>query len=217
MNRPGLKLILIGALLLLGLSVELNGVLDVARLLAIAREYAQHWWLIVVLILLQALMFSFALAGSLFLWIVAPLYPPPMAVLILTTGGTIGGLGAYFLSRYLTLEWQQKVETSRGYRLLHSQDNFLALFAMRVFPAFPHSIINYSAGLLKARLDHFIIAALLGIAFKSYLYARVIYSASSDLRLALLMDINVVGPLLLLSLTSALALYFNYRSAARRT
>ena len=213
-HHPYLKLTLIGLLIVAGVTLELTGFVDVTGLLAIAREYAQHWWLIVLLILLQALLFSFALAGSVFLWIVAPLYPPAMAALILTIGGALGGLGAYFLSRYLSLEWRQKIENTHGYRLMHSQDNFYTLFALRVFPAFPHAIINYSAGLLNARLSHFIIAALLGISIKSYLYARVIYSASSELTFDLLLDFGVIGPLLLLSLASALAVYFNYRRVA---
>lgn len=196
---------------MLGAILEFAGILDIQDLVALARDYTQHWWLIIVLILLQALLFSFALAGSLFLWIAAPLYPPAMAAFILAMGGTLGGLGAYLLSRYLTLEWQQKIENSRGYRLLHSQDNFYTMFALRVLPAFPHAVINYSAGLLKAKLSHFVIAALLGIAIKSYLYARVIFTASSELTLDLLFDIGVLGPLLLLSLASALAVYINYR------
>ena len=210
-HYPYYKLALIGLLVLTGVILEFFGILDIQELVAIAREYTQHWWLIVVLILLQALLFSFALAGSLFLWVAAPLYPPAMAAFIVALGGTLGGLGAYLLSRYLTLELQQKIESSHGYRLLHSQDNFYTMFALRVFPAFPHAVINYSAGLLKAKLSHFVIAALLGIAIKSYLYARVIYTASSELTLDLLFDIGVLGPLLLLSLASALGVYINYR------
>jgi uncharacterized membrane protein YdjX (TVP38/TMEM64 family) len=101
---------LIGPLIAMCLILEFLGLVDLQELVAIACEYTQHWWLIVVLILLQALLFSFALAGSLFLWIAAPLYPPAMAAFILAIGGTLGGLGAYLLSRYLTQEWRQKVE-----------------------------------------------------------------------------------------------------------
>ena len=213
-HHPYLKLTLIGLLIVVGVTLEFTGIVDVTELLTIAREDGQQWWLIVLLILLQALLFSFALAGSVFLWIVAPLYPPSMAAFILTIGGTLGGLGAYFVSRYLSLEWRQKIENTHGYRLMHSQDNFYTLFALRVFPAFPHAIINYSAGLLNARLSHFVIAALLGISIKSYLYARVIYSASSELTFDLLLDFGIIGPLLLLSLASALAVYFNSRRVA---
>ena len=66
-HYPYYKLALIGLLVLTGVILEFFGILDIQELVAIAREYTQHWWLIVVLILLQALLFSFALAGSLFL------------------------------------------------------------------------------------------------------------------------------------------------------
>ena len=83
----------------------------------------QHWWLVLILILLQAILFSFALAGSLFLWIAAPLYPPPMATFILASGATLGGLGAYYFSRFVTADWKKRIESSRSYRLLHAREN----------------------------------------------------------------------------------------------
>ena len=198
-------------LITLGLVLEIAGLLDARQLLTVAREFAQHWWLVPVLILAQAVLFTFALAGSIFLWIVAPLYPPAMTAFILAAGGTLGGLGAYLFSRYLTEEWTTKIQGSRSYRFLYAQDNFLSLFAMRVFPAFPHSLVNYSSGILKVKLSHFVAAAVLGIAIKSYIYARVIYSASNSLSLDMLLDISVVGPLILLSMVSALGVYINYR------
>src|SRR5210317_1125510 len=81
-----IRLLLVLLLVLLGIAMELNGYTDIPRLVAVARELSQHWWLVVVLILGQALLFTFALAGSLFLWIAAPLYSPPMATLILAAG-----------------------------------------------------------------------------------------------------------------------------------
>jgi uncharacterized membrane protein YdjX (TVP38/TMEM64 family) len=205
-----IRLMLVVLLILLGIAMELNGYTDIPRLVDIARDLTQHWWLILVLILLQALLFSFALAGSLFLWIAAPLYPPPMATLILAVGGTLGGLGAYGFAGYLTEEWRHRIERSRAYRLLQAQDNFLTMFAMRIFPAFPHAIVNYSAGMLKARLGQFVIAALLGISIKSYLYASVIHTASSNLRFDILFDLRVYGPLIALSLASITAVAVNY-------
>jgi uncharacterized membrane protein YdjX (TVP38/TMEM64 family) len=190
--------------------------LDARQLLTIAREYTQYWWLIPVLILAQVVLFTFALAGSIFLWIVAPLYPPAMATFILAAGGTLGGLGAYLFSNYLTEEWKTKIENSRSYKLLQAQDNFLSLFAMRVFPAFPHSLVNYSSGILNVKLSHFVLAAVLGIGIKSYIYARVIYPASSSLSLDILLDISVFGPLVVLSLVSALGVYINFRITTKR-
>ncbi len=210
-----IKLLLIVLLVTLGVYLEIAGWLDARQLLEVARGYAQYWWLILILILAQTILFTFALAGSLFLWVAAPLYPPPVATFILAAGGTLGGLGAYYFSEYLTADWRHRIENSRSYKLLHAQDNFFTLFAMRVFPAFPHSVVNYSAGILKARLNHFILSAILGISVKSYVYAQVIYSASTSLSLDVLLDIWIVGPLVLLSAASAAVVFINYRSSTR--
>jgi uncharacterized membrane protein YdjX (TVP38/TMEM64 family) len=191
--------------------MEITGLLDARQLLVVSREYAQHWWLIVVLILAQAILFTFALAGSIFLWVAAPLYSPPLATFILAAGGTLGGLGAYYFAEYVSLDWKAKIQNSRSYKLLHAQDNFFSLFAMRVFPGFPHSLVNYSSGILYVKLSHFIGAAILGISVKSYIYARVIYSASSSPSLDMLFNISVIGPLILLSTISALGVFINYR------
>jgi len=191
--------------------MEIAGLLDTRQLLTVAREFAQYWWLVPVLILAQIILFTFALAGSVFLWIVAPLYDPAMATFILATGGALGGVGAYLFSGYLTEEWKTRIKSSHSYRFLHKQDNFLSLFAMRVFPGFPHSLVNYSSGILNAKLSHFVVAAVLGIGIKSYIYARVINSATDSLSLDMLFDISVFGPLVLLSLISALGVYIHYR------
>lgn len=208
---PRLKLALIVGMIACGIGLELAGIIDLKHSLLLARANADHWWMILLLIMLQALLFSFALAGSLFLWIVAPVYPPLTATIILAAGGTLGGLGAYFLARFLTREWVEHVETTRTYRFLHRRDNFYALFAMRVFPAFPHAIVNYSAGLLKAKLSHFIIAAMLGIGIKSYIYASVISRASDQLSPQVLLDVRVIAPLIALSALGVLLLYADRR------
>ena len=74
MNRQHLTKLTIAVLLIcLGLTMEMTGLLDARQILNAAREYTQHWWLIAILILAQAVLFTFALAGSLFLWVAAPL------------------------------------------------------------------------------------------------------------------------------------------------
>ncbi len=208
------KLVLLALLIVLGILLEIAGWLDARALLEIARGYAQHWWLALILIAAQAVLFTFALAGSLFLWVAAPLYPPLMATLILTAGGTLGGVGAYLFSRYLTEDWLDRLYRSRTYRLLQRHDNFLALFALRVFPGFPHALVNYSAGLLKARLSHFVAAAILGIGIKSYVYARVIYGAAQGLSFDLLLDFGIIAPLVLLSALSLGLLLLRIRDRA---
>lgn len=210
------KLLLVTLLISVGILLEFYGLLDAEKMLQIARGYSDQWWLVVVLILLQAILFTFALAGSFFLWIAAPLYPPAMATFILVAGGTLGGISAYWFSNRLTVEWVEKIEKSHAYKLLHKQDNFFTLFALRVFPAFPHSLVNYSSGILKVRLSHFIAAAILGIGIKSYIYAEVIYNATTSASLDELMNISTYGPLILLSALTLIGVFIKYKLSSKQ-
>jgi len=209
------KLFIVAILITAGILLEMYGLLDTEKMLNIAREYADYWWLVVVLILLQTVLFTFALAGSLFLWVAAPLYPPAMATFILAAGGTLGGVTAYLFSKNLTDEWIKKIENSHTYKLLHKQDNFFVLFALRVFPAFPHSVVNYSSGILNVKLSHFILAAILGISIKSYIYSKVIYSATTSASIEDLLDITTYGPLILLSALTLIGVFIKYKLQAK--
>jgi uncharacterized membrane protein YdjX (TVP38/TMEM64 family) len=205
------KLVIVALLITAGILLEVVGLLDADKMLIVAREYADRWWLVLVLILLQAILFTFALAGSFFLWIAAPLYPPAMATFILAAGGTIGGITAYLFSKRLTDDWVERIENSHIYKLLHKQDNFFTLFALRVFPAFPHSLVNYSSGILKVKLSHFIAAAILGISIKSYIYSEIIYNATTSASLEELLDISTYGPLILLSVITLAGVFIKYK------
>ena len=209
------KLFIVVLLISIGIVLELSGLLETERLLMIARGYADDWWLPPVLIVLQAVMFTFALAGSLFLWVTAPIYPPEVAASILAAGAALGGAGAYLFSRRLTDEWIARIENSHAYRLLHQQDNFFALFALRVLPAFPHALVNYSSGILKVKLSHFIAAALLGVGIKSYIYCQVIYNATNSASQDELLSISTYGPLLLLSALAMIAVFLQYKLSGK--
>ena len=205
------KLLILVLLIATGLLLQLLGLFDVEKMLPIAREYADQWWLVVVLILAQTVLFTFALAGSLFLWIAAPLYPPLLSTFFFAAGAMFGGITAYYFSRNMTDEWTHRIENSHAYKILHEQDNFFTLFALRVFPAFPHSLVNYSSGVLKVKLSHFIPAAFLGVGIKSYVYSNVIYKAASTSSFDELLNIRTFGPLLLLSLLTLAGVYLKYR------
>jgi len=205
------KLLIISTLIITGIALELTGLLEAGKLLNIAREYSDNWWLIIVLILIQAILFTFALAGSVFLWVAAPIYPPLLSAFILAAGATLGGIGAYIFSKKLTNEWITRIENSHTYKLLHKHDNFFTLFAFRIFPAFPHSFINYSSGILNVKISHFIAAALLGVGIKSYVYSKVIYSATSSASLDELLSVSTYGPLIIISVISLLSVYIKYK------
>jgi len=204
------KLIILLLLIVLGFALQVSGLLEPLLLIQYAREYADAWWLIIVLVLLQVVLFTFALAGSTFLWVAATLYPPVTSSLILAAGATFGGLSAYFFSQRLTDDWIHKIETSKAYRLLQKNDNFFTLLALRLFPAFPHAVINYSSGILKIKLKYFLPAAFIGIALKSYVFSKVIYKAASSGSFYDLLDLSVLAPLIFLSVLIVVGMLINH-------
>ena len=204
------KLIILFLLITLGFILQFSGLLEPHRFILYAREYADAWWLIILLIVLQVILFTFALAGSTFLWVAATLYQPVTASFILATGATLGGISAYFFSKRLADDWVHKIERSKAYRLLQKNDNFFTLLALRIFPAFPHAVINYSSGILKVKLKYFIPAAFIGIGLKSYVFSMVIYKAASTGSIYDLLDISVLAPLIFLSLLIAVGMVINH-------
>ena len=194
-----IKIIVLGVLIAIGAFLQLSGLLNPGEIIVMARQYTDHWWLPVILVFLQVLLFTFALAGTVFLWVAAVLFPPVTASIILATGATLGGLSAYFFSATLSDEWVHRVENSNIYKVLRKQDNFFALLAMRIMPAFPHGLVNYSSGILKVNLVYFVPATFIGIGLKSYVYAPVIYQAAGGASLNDLLNIATFGPLVLLS------------------
>ena len=205
------KLIILVGFILVGILLSASGLLDPKMLLEMAREYSDQWWLVAVLIVVQVLLFTFALAGSVILWVAAVLFEPLYAALILAAGATLGGVSAYFFSATLSEEWVHKVENSHIYKLLHKQDNFMALLAMRVMPAFPQGLFNYSSGILKVNLVHFIVSSFIGIGLKSYMYAPIIYQAAGGASIEDLLDFRRLGPLVALSFVLLAGVFIKYK------
>ena len=205
------KLIILVGFIVVGILLSASGLLDPKMLLEMAREYSDQWWLVAVLIIVQVLLFTFALAGSVILWVAAVLFEPLYAALILAAGATLGGVSAYFFSATLSEEWVHKVENSHIYKLLHKQDNFMALLAMRVMPAFPQGLFNYSSGILKVNLVHFIVSSFIGIGLKSYMYAPIIYQAAGGASIEDLLDFRRLGPLVALSFVLLAGVFIKYK------
>lgn len=162
------------------------------------RGYTQHWWLPLALILLQVALFTFGLPGSTVLWLVAPLYAPLASTLILAAGGCAGSLAAYAFARRLSGAALAELRASRGYRTLERESDFLALCALRLMPAFPHSVINYTAGVLRVPLGRFLAATAIGFGLKAYLYSSVIHPAMVAARPADLLQPGTLLPLVAL-------------------
>lgn len=211
----GLRLLVIAVFLAAGFFLHITGLLDARAALDLARSYTGYWALVLVLIGLQVLMYTFALPGSFLLWIVAPLYPPLASALVLAVGGTLGGVGAYYFSERVSESWIRRVQSSRAYRVIHAHDHFFTIFAMRIFPGFPHSLINYSSGLLECPVSHFIPATFLGMVIKYYLYASVLHGATTAGSPGDLLVFPVFGPLTGLFLIALAAIIAKHRLAAR--
>lgn len=205
------KFIALILIVVIGILLSMTGILDPHKLLVWARHYDDQWWLVAILVAVQVLLFTFALAGSVVLWIAAVLYEPIAASLILAAGATLGGLSAYFFSATLSEEWVRRVENSHIYRLLRKQDNFFALLSMRVMPGFPQGLFNYSSGILRVNLLSYVVASFIGIGLKSYIYAPIIYKAAGGASVKDLFDISTIGPLILISLALFSVVMFRYK------
>jgi len=202
---------LLAALVAFGLGAHFLNLFEWRDVLDGARGYAQHWWLPLALILLQVLLFMFALPGSTMLWIVAPLYAPTASTLILVAGGCAGGLAAYWFARRLSDESLAHLRASHGYQVLERESDFLVLCALRLVPAFPHSVLNYGGGILRLPLGRFLAAAAIGFGVKAYLYSSVIHHALEVAEPADLLRAEAVWPLILLVLA-----LFTARALRRR-
>ena len=198
-------LVLLLALLALGLIAHFLGLLEWRQALQWVRGYGQHWWLAAALILLQIVLFMFAMPGSTLLWVMAALYPPVPATLILVTGASLGGLAGYLFARKLATARLAQLRNNRLFRLLREHGDFLTLCALRVTPGFPHSIINYGAGILGLPLGRFFAAAVLGLSVKSFLLSSVIYHTLGAAEPSELAWRDIVLPLILLALLLLLA------------
>jgi membrane protein DedA with SNARE-associated domain len=82
-------------------------------------------------------------------------------------------------------------------------------------PAFPHSLINYSSGILKVKMSHFILAAVIGNAIKSYIFSGVIYQAVSSASVMDLVSIKILAPLVLLSVVVLVVALLKARAESR--
>ncbi|MBS3911573.1 MAG: VTT domain-containing protein [Hydrogenophaga sp.] len=193
---PWWPMLVLGVLAVTGLAAQAFDVVDLRVWLEWARSLTVHWWFVAVLLLLQVLFFTFALPGSALLWLVAPLYAPGPATVILTVGGCVGALGAYGFARQLTGAALAQIQGSRGFHLMQREGGFLLQCALRLAPGFPHSVINYTAGTLRLPLAPFLASAVIGFALKSGLYSQTIHAALAADKPADLLNLQTLWPLL---------------------
>jgi uncharacterized membrane protein YdjX (TVP38/TMEM64 family) len=140
-------------------------------------EQTSHHPLVVIGVMLtMAVTLAVGLPGSIGLWLIAPFYPPHIATPMLILGSVSGALGAYYLAARVGKRWNPEGLTRKIMEMLSKRGDLLTQCALRVLPGFPHSVINYAAGLCRLPLSTFVMAAALGLGIKWAVYASAIHS-----------------------------------------
>jgi uncharacterized membrane protein YdjX (TVP38/TMEM64 family) len=194
------KIIVLCFLLAAGVLLQLSGWLDWRDVLQEAKKHAGTWWLASALIALKVVLYAFALPGSVLIWVVGLLYDPLPAILISIGGGAAGATAAYALSRNLSADYTARMETSRSFNFLRRHTDFATLTALRSLPNFPHSVINYGAGIIGVPLPRFILSATIGFTAKGFLYITMIHRAAEVDHPYDALDLKTLGTLVVLSL-----------------
>ncbi len=197
--RPSSRALLLGLVLLLGVSVAIRGPVDAETLLRLGSSVAARPSFTAAAILAMALMLTVGLPGSVCLWLVAPFHPPWLATVLLTVGGVAGAAGAYSFSSWVGRRWTPGAVGQRVVDLLGRQGDLLTQIALRVLPGFPHQIVNFGAGLLSLPKLRFLIGAAVGLAVKWAVYASAVYGVTEAVTAGEVLHPGVIIPLLVLT------------------
>jgi len=189
----------VGGVVLMALYLWIWHSPDLADLQRWADEASHHPAVIISVILVMAVTLALGLPGSIGLWLIAPFYTPLAATPMLIVGSVLGALGAYWLSARVGDRWTPKGLTRKIMRRLEQRSDFLTQCALRVLPGFPHSVVNYAAGLLRLPLGTFLMAAIIGLGVKWAVYASAIYGALEAVEKEEALSVSVVLPLLALT------------------
>ncbi|MFB9147499.1 TVP38/TMEM64 family protein [Halomonas alkalicola] len=189
----------VGGVVLMALYLWIWHSPDLADLQRWADEASHHPAVIISVILVMAVTLALGLPGSIGLWLIAPFYSPLAATPMLIVGSVLGALGAYWLSARVGDRWTPKGLTRKIMRRLEQRSDFLTQCALRVLPGFPHSVVNYAAGLLRLPLGTFLMAAIIGLGVKWAVYASAIYGALEAVEKEEALSVSVVLPLLALT------------------
>lgn len=189
-----LACVVVGGVLALWQPVELRVVLDWGE------RITSHPATPVLVVAAMAILFTFAMPGSLCVWLVAPFQPPVVATAILVAGSVLGAFGAWLLAWRLGGGWSMGPRSERIMEALAARSDFVMLLALRVLPGFPHSVVNYAGGILRIALPRFLLAAALGLAVKWGVYTSAIRSGVGAAERGLWLDPAVLVPLVLLAL-----------------
>lgn len=191
--------LLLGLLILAGLVLASWHTRELAQFIDWGERIADLPVAIVAAVLLMAVLFTFALPGSLMLWVIAPFHSPLVSVTMLVIGSVAGAFGAHRFSHRVGKRWSPGKNAERMVALLGKRSDLLTQTALRVFPGFPHSFVNYAGGVLELPLGPFLLAALLGLTVKWTVYATAIHGAVEAIETGDALQLGTVLPLFVLA------------------
>ncbi|XQU07102.1 hypothetical protein P4544_10175 [Halomonas sp. LY9] len=112
--------------------------------------------------------------------------------------------------------WEPKGLTLKVMETLKARSDLLTQCAMRVLPGFPHSVINFAAGLGQIDLGRYLLAALLGLSVKWAVYSSAIYGALEAIEEEDALQADVMLPLLALTLLLLVGAWYRRRLETAR-
>ena len=213
LRRPW-RLVAMGAALLMAAYLWIWHSPELADVQRWADEASHHPVVIISVILIMAVTLALGLPGSIGLWLIAPFYTPLAATPMLILGSLGGALGAYYLSSRFSDRLAPKGLTRKIMRKLEKRSDFLTQCALRVLPGFPHSVVNFAAGLLRLPLGTFVMAAIIGLGVKWAVYASAIYGALEAVESEEAVRPEVILPLVALTLLLLIGAWLRRRVEA---
>lgn len=181
-----------------------------------ASEASHHPLVIIGVMLIMAVTLAIGLPGSIGLWLIAPFYPPLFATLMLTVSSVAGAYGAYQIAVRAGKRWTPSGLTLKVMLMLEKRSDLMTQCAMRILPGFPHSVINFAAGLCSIPLKTYLLAATLGLAVKWGVYSSAIYGALEAIEEENALQFEVLLPLLALALLLLIGAWYRRRVEAAR-
>jgi uncharacterized membrane protein YdjX (TVP38/TMEM64 family) len=151
------------------------------------HELGANPWTPALIILAMTGAWTFALPASVFFFITPLLFSAPVATAVICAGSAAGTCMGYIAARWIGGPWVERFREHRVTKFIERHATFPSLFAIRIFPSSPHGFLNYGAGLVKIPLLKFLLATMLAVGIKAYLYATAISNSvgASSIREAL--------------------------------
>ena len=206
----------LSVLLVAGVVVSVWQPVDLLTLLDWGERFATHPLAIATLLGMMVLTYTFALPGSIFLWVIAPFHHPALATALLLIGSTLGAISAYFTAGYLGKDWKREGLASQLFALLRQRSDLLTQCALRILPGFPHSAVNYVAGVLRLPLKTYLSAAVLGLAVKWAIYTSAIYGAVEAVEAGEAIQLETILPLIFLTLLLLVGAWAKHRYMSKK-